>query len=86
MLPCSSVLCQPTYFAGNPDSLCHRLQPENMLIADATSSDPETPIKLADFGLSADISNDPLMHEPCGTPEYVGAFHLTACCLARELD
>ena len=44
-----------------------------MLIADATSEDPQTPIKLADFGLSADIKKDPLMHEPCGTPEYVGA-------------
>jgi serine/threonine protein kinase len=47
-----------------------------MLIADATSDDPDTPIKLADFGLSADISQDPLMHEPCGTPEYVGMCRL----------
>ena len=44
-----------------------------MLIADASSDDPQTAIKLADFGLSADITADPLMHEPCGTPEYVGA-------------
>ena len=61
---------------ANVYSPCASLQPENMLIADATSLDPDTPIKLADFGLSADISQDPLMHEPCGTPEYVGEFRL----------
>ena len=59
-------------------------QPENMLIADATSSDPATPIKLADFGLSADITDSPLMHEPCGTPEYVGAF--STGCIPRGLE
>lgn len=52
--------------------VAHRdLKPENMLIANNASGDPSTPIKLADFGLSADISKSPLMHEPCGTPEYV---------------
>jgi calcium-dependent protein kinase len=52
--------------------VAHRdLKPENMLIANNSDNDPSTPIKLADFGLSADISQDPLMHEPCGTPEYV---------------
>jgi hypothetical protein len=57
-----------------------------MLIADATSEDPATPIKLADFGLSADISHNPLMHEPCGTPEYVGASRLAASVVFHELS
>jgi serine/threonine protein kinase len=42
-----------------------------MLIASQDSDNPDTPIKLGDFGLSADITKETLMHEPCGTPEYV---------------
>lgn len=47
----------------------HRdLKPENILYA---TTDADSEVQVADFGLAAIVSNDTLMRTACGTPEYV---------------
>jgi serine/threonine protein kinase len=55
------------------NGLVHRdLKPENLLASEDSSSDPNAPIKLADFGLAAFWKpGDALLKDPCGTPDYV---------------
>lgn len=49
--------------------ITHRdLKPDNILLA---SSEPETLIKISDFGLSKLVQNDSVLRTLCGTPLYV---------------
>ena len=53
--------------------IAHRdLKPENLLYA---TTDPNSIIKITDFGLAKVINND-LMTTACGTPGYVGNWDL----------
>jgi len=50
-------------------NIVHRdLKPENILLA---TTESDSPIKLADFGLARIFSNDDVMKTACGTPGYV---------------
>jgi len=44
-------------------------QPENILYA---TKDPDSPIKLSDFGVSRIVGEGSFMTTLCGTPEYLG--------------
>ena len=45
------------------------VQPENILLA---SKDPNSDVKIADFGLSKIMEATTILQTACGTPGYVG--------------
>lgn len=60
---CTAVKCL------HDNDITHRdLKPDNILL---NSSDPETLLKVSDFGLSKLVDKDTIMKTLCGTPLYV---------------
>lgn len=51
----------------------HRdLKPENIMITKSSSEDRVKEVKLIDFGFAKFLSNNTLMTDACGTPNYLG--------------
>jgi len=64
--------------------ICHRdLKPENLLLK---SSEYDTEVKIADFGLSKIVNQKVMMQTACGTPGYVAPEVLNATGYAKEVD
>jgi serine/threonine protein kinase len=64
--------------------IAHRdLKPTNLLLK---SSDDDTNVKIADFGLSKIISDNLMMQTACGTPIYVAPEVLSGEAYDKEVD
>ncbi|KAJ4459574.1 putative Serine/threonine-protein kinase Chk2 [Paratrimastix pyriformis] len=68
------MLCAVMYL--HSEGIVHRdLKPENILYA---TKDPDSPIKLSDFGVSRMVGEGSFMTTLCGTPEYIAPEIITS--------
>lgn len=74
----------PPHTRPSPPGIVHRdLKPENLLYS---TTDPDSPIKITDFGLAKKREKNQLLHTACGTPAYVAPEVLRKENYGKEVD